>query len=105
MDVLDVDAVKQIRETLGLSSQQVSDFLGLTPADLDACERGEQAFTVDQMERLIDLFGDDPQASLLTNLTMNPADLQPEDLEAIANIQRIARNLDEMHGLLQEPAV
>lgn len=101
--------VKTIREKAGLNQSQIAQFLGVDQSNISKCEKGERQFQVDHLERLSNLFGV-PLGDLM-NEEMSVAPLQiafradgmqVEDLNAIADIQKIALNLNQMRTLLQE---
>jgi transcriptional regulator with XRE-family HTH domain len=99
--------MKRLRETAGLSQQQVADFLEVDQTTISKCENGERRFQTDQLEQLADLFGcaiknivsDDIVTPLHIGFRANS--IENEDLVAIADIQKIALNLDLMHSLLE----
>lgn len=101
--------IKALREKAGLNQTQLAQFLGIDQTTISKCETGERQFQVDHLERLGDLFGlplidlvnaETPAAHIQIAFRANG--MQVEDLNAIADIQRIALNLDEMHALLLE---
>lgn len=101
--------VKQLREQAGLSQAQIAQFLGVDQSNISKCEKGERQFQVDQLERLGNLFGVplgdlmDKEVSVAPLQIAFRADaMQIEDLNAIADIQKIALNLNQMRTLLQE---
>lgn len=101
--------VKELREKAGLNQMQLAQFLEIDQSTISKCEKGERQFQVDHLERLGSLFGL-PLADLMNEgLQVKPlriafrADgIQVEDLAAIADIHKIALNLDQMRDLLQE---
>lgn len=101
--------VKALREKAGLSQGQIAQFLGVDQSNISKCEKGERQFQVDHLERLGSLFGvslgdlmneEMPVAPL--QIAFRADGMQVEDLNAIADIQKIALNLDQMRTLLQE---
>ncbi|WP_160318409.1 helix-turn-helix domain-containing protein [Levilinea saccharolytica] len=101
--------VKGLREKAGLSQAQIAQFLGVDQSMISKCEKGERQFQVDHLERLGSLFGlslgvlmnaEDAAATL--QIAFRADGMQVEDLQAIADIQKIALNLDEMRTLLRE---
>jgi len=101
--------VKALREKAGLNQGQIAQFLGVDQSNISKCEKGERQFQVDHLERLGSLFGvslgdlmneEMPVAPL--QIAFRADGMQVEDLNAIADIQKIALNLDQMRTLLQE---
>jgi len=101
--------VKTLREKAGLNQTQIAQFLGIDQTTISKCEKGERQFQMDHLERLGNLFGL-PLADLVNEeaptahvkIAFRADGMQVEDLNAIADIQQIALNLDQMHALLQE---
>jgi transcriptional regulator with XRE-family HTH domain len=101
--------VKELREKAGLNQAQIAQFLGIDQSTISKCEKGERQFQVDHLERLGSLFGftladlmneESPNNALRIAFRANG--IQVEDLAAIADIQKIALNLDQMRTILQE---
>jgi len=101
--------IKALREKAGLSQTQIAQFLGVDQSMISKCEKGERQFQVDHLERLGSLFGL-PLGALMNaegaaaplQIAFRADGMQVEDLQAIADIQKIALNLDEMRTLLRE---
>lgn len=101
--------VKELREKAGLNQTQLAQFLEVDQSTLSKCEKGERQFQVDHLERLGSLFGFTLTDLMNEEVVVKPlriafrADgMQIEDLAAIADIHRIALNLDLMRTLLRE---
>ncbi|HEY9075029.1 MAG TPA: helix-turn-helix transcriptional regulator [Anaerolineaceae bacterium] len=101
--------VKELREKAGLNQMQLAQFLEIDQSMISKCEKGERQFQVDHLERLGSLFGlslgdlmneEMPVAPL--QIAFRADGMQVEDLNAIADIQKIALNLDQMRALLRE---
>ncbi len=101
--------VKELREKAGLNQKQIAQFLEVDQSNISKCEKGERQFQVDHLERLGNLFGV-PLGDLMNEevsvaplqIAFRADGMQVEDLNAIADIQKIALNLNQMHTLLQE---
>lgn len=100
--------VKQIREKAELSQTQVATFLGVDQSYISKCEKGERQFSVDQLEKLGNLFGvmtadlvngDTPLEALSFAFRANV--LTNDDFEAISEIHKIALNICQMRQLLE----
>jgi transcriptional regulator with XRE-family HTH domain len=100
--------VRSLRESAGLSQEQVAQFLCIDQSTISKLENGERRFQIDQLEQLGSLFG-----CALGDLVNKDEDVKPlhiafraraienEDLIAIADIHKIAVNLDQMRNLLE----
>ena len=101
--------VKALREKAGLNQGQIAQFLGVDQSNISKCEKGERQFQVDHLERLGSLFGISLGDLMNEEVSVAPLQIafradgmQVEDLNAIADIQKIALNLDQMRALLWE---
>jgi len=101
--------VRELREKAGLNQEQIAQFLGMDQSTISKCEKGERQFQVDYLERLGSLFGftladlmnKESQINAL-QIAFRADGIQVEDLAAIADIHKIALNLDQMRTLLPE---
>lgn len=98
--------VKQLRVKAGMNQAQIAAFLGVERGIVSKCEKGKQPFSVDQLEKIGNLFdvnvadlmsGDDPLETPGKALRMGQMGMA--DLVAIAEINRIALNLSQMRQL------
>lgn len=101
--------VKQLREKAGLNQMQLAQFLEIDQSTISKCEKGDRQFQVDHLERLGSLFGLSLEELLNEDVSIAPLQIafradgmQVEDLNAIADIQKIALNLDQMRTLVWE---
>jgi transcriptional regulator with XRE-family HTH domain len=101
--------VKALREKAGLNQMQIAQFLGVDQSTISKCEKGERQFQVNDLERLGDLFGVSLGDLMNEEVSVAPLQIafradgmQVEDLNAIADIQKIALNLEQMRNLLRE---
>ena len=101
--------VKALREKAGLSQAQIAQFLGVDQSNISKCEKGERQFQVDHLERLGSLFGLSLGHLMNEDVSVAPLQIafradgmQIDDLQAIADIQKIALNLEQMRALLRE---
>lgn len=101
--------VKTLREKAGLNQGQIAQFLGVDQSNISKCEKGERQFQVDHLERLGSLFGVSLGDLMNEEMMVAPLQIafradgmQVEDLNAIADIQKIALNLDQMRTFLRE---
>jgi transcriptional regulator with XRE-family HTH domain len=101
--------VKALRVKAGLNQGQIAQFLGVAQSNISKCEKGERQFQMDHLERLGSLFGISLGDLMNEEVSVAPLQIafradgmQVEDLNAIADIQKIVLNLDQMRVLLQE---
>jgi len=101
--------VKKLREKAGLNQAQIAQFLGVDQSTISKCEKGERQFQVDHLEQLGSLFGftladlmNDESPNNALRIAFRMDGIQVEDLAAIADIHKIALNLDQMRTILQE---
>ena len=101
--------VKALRENAKLSQMQIALFLEVDQSTISKCEKGERQFQIDHLERLSSLFGlslEDLMKADVSGLRLQIAfrtnGIEVEDLNAIADIQKIALNLEQMCTLLRE---
>ena len=103
------EKVKVLREKAGLSQAQLAQFLGVDQSNISKCEKGERQFQVDHLERLGSLFGLSLGDLMNEDIHVSPLQIAfradgmlADDLQAIADVQQIALNLDQMRALLRE---
>jgi transcriptional regulator with XRE-family HTH domain len=101
--------VKELREQAGLNQIQIAQFLGVDQSMISKCEKGERQFQVDHLEQLGNLFGftlaelmNEESHNYGLRIAFRADGIQVEDLAAIADIHKIALNLNQMRTLLQE---
>lgn len=101
--------IKALRKKAGLSQMHIAQFLGIDQSTISKCEKGERQFQVDHLERLGSLFGvplsclmNDEASVAQLQIAFRAGSIQVEDLNAIADIQKIALNLEQMRVLLRE---
>ncbi len=101
--------VKALREKAGLSQNHIAQFLGIDQSTVSKCEKGERQFLVDHLERLGNLFGvtlgdlmNEELPLPQVQIAFRAESIQVDDLNAIADIQKVALNLDKMRAILRE---
>ena len=100
--------LKEMREKTGLRQGQIAEYLGVTQTFISKVETGERSLSVDQVERLISLYGCD-FASFVRNdqepkplkFAFRAQDVSTEDLLVISEISQIAVNSRFMNKLLE----
>ena len=100
--------VKALRKKAGLNQGQIAQFLGVDQSTISKCEKGKRSFQVNHLERLGDLFGVSLGDLMNEEMPVTPlriafhvGRMQVDDLNTIADVQKIILNLDQMHALLQ----
>lgn len=101
--------VKELREKGDFTQTQIAQFLGVDQTTIANFEQGERYFEMDYLERLACLFGV-PLADLVNEdasvvalpIAFYANNLHIQDLTAIADVQKVAMNLDQMLALLKD---
>lgn len=97
--------IKKYRERLGFSQKDVSDYLGITRAQISNYENGKREVPVVQLKKIADLFGvtlsellEKEEAKKSANLAFafRSDDLTQEDFEKMAWFKRIVKNHQKM---------
>ena len=110
---MEIDAQELIRErfksrrvAISLNQMDIAGFLGVDQSTVSKCEKGERQFTMGMLERSCALFGcklsyffDETAHEQPFRSSFRTSSRKPEDLNAIATIQKIALNLLEMQEL------
>lgn len=98
---------KQIRKKAGFTQSQTAQYLGVDQSYVAKFEKDERQFSLDQLRKALTLFGCPIDTLVHTESAITPlpiamraTDIQPEDLEAIATMNRLALNLQHMERLL-----
>lgn len=101
--------IKVLREVAGLNQTQIAQFLGVDQSYISKCENGERQFRMDLLEQLGNLFGvslhdlaNEEASTAPLQIAFRADSMDVEDLNAIADIQKIALNLNQMRAILQE---
>ena len=103
------ERIRDLRVQSGLNQAQVANYLGVDQSNVSKCEKGERQFTMEALEKLCNLFGvkfvdfmdgikEDVPA---LKFAFRAGTIQDDDLQVIANINRIAMNIREMEELLE----
>lgn len=114
-DMADVDRIvgsniRQFRERLSMSQQELADFLGVTSPLVSYYEGGGRSVPMLTIEKLASLFGVDAYDLFEENASLHTAntafafradDLLNTDLEQIAQFRKIVKNYVSMKSLVQ----
>lgn len=100
--------MKELREQANLRQSQVAAYLGVDQSYLSKMETGERAISVEQLERLAELYGCDLEVFENPDIEIKPIqialrarEITTEDLNIIAAVNHIAANSRYMARLLE----
>ena len=106
------ETLKMMREKAGLRQGQIAEYLGVTQTFISKVETGERNLTVDQLESVVNLYGnslasftDKEQDPHPIQFAFRAQDVSQDDLRIIAEIGRIAINSRFMTKTLEESNV
>ena len=101
--------IKELREQTDLRQNQVAAYLGVDQSYLSKIESGERSISVDQLDRLAELYGcdlaiiNDPSTTAKPiQISLRARDITLEDMNIIATINHIASNSKYMAKKLKE---
>ena len=98
--------LKELREKIGFTQNQVAGFLGVTQSFLSKSEQGERNLTVDQTEKLLALYGCSSldlvkeEELIPIQIAFRATEITQEDLSVIAEINQIYLNSKFMNSLI-----
>lgn len=102
------EKLRIMREEAGLRQGQIAEYLGVTQTFISKVETGERNLTVDQLERLVNLYGYSLDAFAGEEHEIHPIrfafraqEVSQDDLRAIAEIGKIAINSRFMTRILE----
>jgi len=101
--------IKELREKLGLTQENIAEYLGVSREAVHNYETGKRNVPVGTINRLADLFGvdaydlyeenpEEQKATLAFAFRAN--ELNPEDMKSIAAFKRIVKNYLNMKKAL-----
>jgi len=104
--------LQSVRDSLGFTQEQVAKYLGTSREAISYVETGTRPVSTVMLQKLADLYGYrfshfldetiEEGISPEVSLAFRTRDLSDNDLEIIAQVKRIAMNLDSLYGLLGE---
>lgn len=98
--------IKEMRKKAKLNRKLVAEYLGVEQRHLSKIEAGKCSISVEQLERLAELYGCDASAFDDRDITINPVRfaslrrISAEDIRVVAEISHIASNSRYMATLL-----
>ena len=106
------EAIKNLRENIGYSQQNIAAFLQVDQSLVSKIEKGERNISADMLEKLACLFGVTKDSILNNSAVIKPlifafrgSGLTADEMEIIRAINKIALNLEFMNKLLEEKNV
>lgn len=103
--------LRSVRESVGFTQEQVAKYLGIKREIISYFETGARPVNTLMLRKLADLYGykfsyfvdesikeEEPQVSMAFRVS----DLNDSDLPIIAQVKKIALNLDSLYNLLGE---
>lgn len=99
--------LRKLRQALGVSIQDMAEFLGVDKKTLFDYEKGTLAMTADQVEKCVCLFdiSEDDFVSVPVNVDdyngYTELHLSSGDLNILADIGRISKNVEYMEDLIR----
>jgi transcriptional regulator with XRE-family HTH domain len=103
--------LQSVRESVGFTQEQVAEYLGTKREMISYIETGARPVSTLTLRRLADLYGykfsyfvDESvkDAGPQVSMAFRVSDLSDSDLPIIAQVKKIARNLDNLYHLLGE---
>lgn len=102
------EKIKNLRSKIGFSQAQIANYLDVDQSYISKIESGEREISTDIIKKLSELFGvtvksiieEDSPAGL--KVAFRTSSFENDDLKAIAVINRIALNLENMERILGE---
>lgn len=103
------EKLKSFREKSGLRQGQIAEYLDVSQTYISKVENGERNLTVDQLEKLLSLYGYSLSAFYDDELDCHPIqfafraqDVNQDDLKVIAEISKIVINARFMTKILED---
>ena len=104
------DNLKTIRQQVGLSQENISEYLGVKREMISYFENNQRDMSIEQIEKLADLFGVEEEYFLDTNQSTIESDLafafrsssamSPNSLKKVALFKKIVKNYELMQSKL-----
>ena len=99
--------LKKLREQCGFNQSQIANFIGVDQSLISKIESGDRKITIDVLEKLCTLYGitmseiheEDISINKEMSIDFRTTSLSNSDLVVIANMRKIALNLQEMNLL------
>lgn len=102
--------LRSVRDSLGFTQEQVAKYLGTSREAISYIETGTRPVSTLMLQKMADLYGYkfshfvdetmEEEASPYVSMVFRIGDFNDNDLQVIAQIKRIAMNLDSLYSLL-----
>lgn len=103
------EKLKEIREKSGFTQQQIAAYLDVDQSYISKWEKGERQISIDVVEKMANLFGYHVDYFLNDNISSEPitfalraGKISPDDMTAIAVMNKLVLNIRFMSKLLKE---
>ena len=100
---------KELREKSNLTQSQIANFLSIDQSYVSKFEKGERKLSVEILDKMCSLFGctlkyfeDENEIYVPMSIAFRSNNLQNDDLEAIASINKVALNLRFINSMLED---
>lgn len=100
---------KELRESSNLTQAQIASFLNIDQSYVSKFEKGERKLSVDILEKMCNLFGctlkyfeSEDEKYTPMSMAFRSNNLQNEDLEAIASINKVALNIRFINLMMED---
>lgn len=100
---------KELRESSNLTQAQIASFLNIDQSYVSKFEKGERKLSIDILEKMCNLFGctlryfeSEDEKYIPMSIAFRSNSLQNEDLEAIAEINKVALNIRFINLMLED---
>ena len=101
--------IRILREKTGFTQGSLAQFLGVDQSLVSKVEKGERSLSADMLERLSALFGVSVEqieggdaAGTGLSFAFRGSEFSPDEMEAVAAVNRIALNSEFMRVILEE---
>ena len=107
--VIVYEKLKKLREASGLTQEQIAEFMDVPPVYIARVESGENNLAIEQLERLLGLYGYSLEAFCNPSeqeqpigISFRAEDISQSDLQTISEIRRMALNSHFMEKIIKE---
>ena len=107
--VIQSNRLKELRQESNITQEQLANYLDVDQSFVAKIEKGTRAMNVTLMHKICSLFGcsesyllGEEDIYIPLNFAFRSSEIQAEDLESIAAVNRIIMNIRQMNELLGE---
>ena len=92
--------LRKLRKEYNLTQKQIADYLGTETSKIKELENNNETLSSSSLTKLCDLYGCQPEDILTGNYSLKPMIKSDDvDLNTLASMNRIIRNLKQLHEL------